>query len=543
MSHKNNNIYHLNKAVSEEKCDTCFFLDENKKKKNFLALKFSKPTSKTTYAIDMENCLGEGTFGKVYKSYQVKNNKVITCHEKLNKGYWIAKFIIRNERIENQLRGIYREHRLLSNYYKTETPVAIQYEGKNYYLLISEFIPGKDLYKGLNGNDIKNFTFEQKVELAWQLALSVNQIGNNTPSTGNAVIHKDIKLENIIFNKDQDGRIHAYVIDFGLGYEISGASKAQSSIYDTSCSGTLQYMPLELLDKTAGLKSDIYALAGVLLCIFGATNPFFDKRKARNEVENFRKCIGPQSFKTIRMEAVIRTSFNFQGLFQQSQLPQCTIKIRALVCYFFKRMASRQYNSRADNLEVLRFFTSLRLLCRAKTSQDKKTEIICLAKLCLLAQGAWYQNIFSNTLDKFSTSKTKSKNSLRYLSSIKTKGTFEQYAFGYLTSKIIVHLYKKKQLTRENIEVWTLTKIKQYIVKRKAKRDIWRWGYTKKQKIAAAQLLIDIFEDRKKIDALFAKKNKTLYDALGQGGLGKLACRPLMQLKKLRCKSRNNVKT
>lgn len=82
------------------------------------------------------------------------------------------------------------------------------------------------------------------------------------------VVHKDIKPSNVFLTKDDQGRLLAKVLDFGIAEIDDGTARATSEI----C-GTVEYMPREVLVEgcASSDRCDLYSLAAVAYeCLTGA---------------------------------------------------------------------------------------------------------------------------------------------------------------------------------------------------------------------------------------------------------------------------------
>lgn len=83
------------------------------------------------------------------------------------------------------------------------------------------------------------------------------------------IIHRDLKLENVLFESKAKTRIK--VVDFG----ISGMCKG--NIHEKNDAGTLRYMPPEVLQgkiTTASPSLDVWAIGVMLYCMMFQKFPF-----------------------------------------------------------------------------------------------------------------------------------------------------------------------------------------------------------------------------------------------------------------------------
>ncbi len=124
------------------------------------------------------------------------------------------------------------------------------FEENDEFYLVQEFVDGHDLTKEIK---TRHRLSEEKVIKLLQEILEVLSFVHE-----NNVIHRDIKLRNIMRRRD-DGKI--VLIDFGAVKEIKGLAKnQQGDVNSTLIIGTPGYMPDEQANGKPRLCSDIYAV-------------------------------------------------------------------------------------------------------------------------------------------------------------------------------------------------------------------------------------------------------------------------------------------
>ncbi|MGB7375873.1 MAG: protein kinase [Rivularia sp. (in: cyanobacteria)] len=124
------------------------------------------------------------------------------------------------------------------------------FEENDEFYLVQEFVDGHDLTKEIKQ---RHKLSEEKVIKLLQEILEVLSFVHE-----NNVIHRDIKLRNIMRRRD-DGKI--VLIDFGAVKEIKGLAKnQQGDVNSTLIIGTPGYMPDEQANGKPRLCSDIYAV-------------------------------------------------------------------------------------------------------------------------------------------------------------------------------------------------------------------------------------------------------------------------------------------
>ena len=181
----------------------------------------------------IEDCLGAGSFGKVFK-VRMKSNGELYAMKVINK-----KFLMKN----NQLRYAITECNVLKQvtspfiltlYYSFQT-------SENLYMII-DYCPGGDL----NFHIIQNLfeEYEARFYIA-ELILAIEHLHELN------IIYRDLKPENILISQDN----HIKLADFGLAKE--GVTDYQST------------------KSFVGKSADIYGIGAVLYEMMCGTPPFF----------------------------------------------------------------------------------------------------------------------------------------------------------------------------------------------------------------------------------------------------------------------------
>lgn len=305
------------------------------------------------YTFDTNNKLGEGLNGKVYKGQWINNKgQPITCAIKV-----INDLVTFNE----------KELEILQQHYHAE---------KHEQYILTNFIPGKSILtdKFVIHPQLAQLSFLQKINLINQIVLQLNQLHHDTISTGKAVVHGDIKGSNInVFIDPESGRSEAFLIDFGLAFQIEDDANL-TRIHPKKIYGNSLYFPIETLEQNFGIKTDLYMLVNVICLILGDDNPLRDRQKIINKP--FERANTPYAIDRIIIPEIVSD-----------------IYLKDLICQFLNRMQQNNYAQRPDSDEVLQFFTSLNILLKtyAKNPEDREGIHCHAAKLVLLAQGTWYK--------------------------------------------------------------------------------------------------------------------------------------------------------
>ena len=213
-------------------------------------LKYNKyPTTKINF-YKYGRLLGKGAFGKVNLSLHVLTGRLVAI-KSINK----AKLV--NER---QKRKIQIETTIMKTLSKSNNIVKIfeTYETKKHYCIVMEYICAGDLLsyikkRGKLTEQVAKFIFKQ-------IILTLQYIHNHN------IVHRDIKLDNILIDLDNNIKI----CDFG----VSKIIRNNESMIE-QC-GTPAYIAPEILLNRGyeGFGVDIWSAGVVLYAMLSGTVPF-----------------------------------------------------------------------------------------------------------------------------------------------------------------------------------------------------------------------------------------------------------------------------
>lgn len=213
--------------------------------------------------------LGAGSFGTVYKVQDVK-------------GGWIeALKILGVDRItgaeaENARKRFLREAQIMKRLGNESAHIVglSTYEedleaGLIYFLM--EFVEGKSLADALA--DQGPFSVQRTIELALQVcdALIAAHEGPE------AVVHRDLKLENLMLTKDRGGGEIVKVLDFGIAKLTH--KDADSRLTTVGTLGTPGYAaPEQLRAEDVDGRTDLFAFGVILYALLTGRDPWLGHR-------------------------------------------------------------------------------------------------------------------------------------------------------------------------------------------------------------------------------------------------------------------------
>ena len=225
---------------------------------NFILIKDNKDEIKT---------IGSGSFGKVYLSKNILDNKI-----------YAIKHMDKNKLIKllHSLKGIYHEIDIQSRIeHENIIKILYAYEDKESFDLVMEYAPNGNLFHYIRKNNGLNEL--QSFQLFIQVVNAVNFLHKND------LIHRDIKPENILlFNNEKDkNNFLVKLCDFGWCVKLDGETRK------TFC-GTTEYMSPELIEHRGYNKEiDVWSLGILLYEMIHGYSPFRPNKPKFNEKDVF----------------------------------------------------------------------------------------------------------------------------------------------------------------------------------------------------------------------------------------------------------------
>lgn len=236
-------------------------------------MKYSK-----IYDYEILKELGEGSFGKVYKAIRKSDGQVIALK--------IIDITPSNEHLIDVTQNEIETLKNLSN--PACNPFVICYYDSFYdsdqkqFLIEMELIDGKEMFDYvLDYHNTKPYSID-----TWYyyiLLIAKDLVNGIKYNNAKGIIHNDIKLENIMIEKDT---FLPKIIDYGLACNIQN-----SAVWNKYCKtngGTPGYIAPEYVNHGIRLpESDLWAL-GVLLFISATGTMPFNKSTFRQTLNSIR---------------------------------------------------------------------------------------------------------------------------------------------------------------------------------------------------------------------------------------------------------------
>ncbi|CAK9323345.1 unnamed protein product [Citrullus colocynthis] len=245
----------------------CFLFNKSRKDTSTSSSSFAKEflpqisyleLSKATHGFSMDNFIGSGSFGTVYKGV-LSNDGSIVAIKVLNLQQQGASQSFVDEC--NTLSNI--RHR---NLLKIITSCSsIDVHGNEFKALVFNFMSNGNLDSWLHptnqGNNQRRLSLIQRLNIAIDIAYGLDYLHNHCETP---IVHCDLKPSNILLDKDMT----AHVGDFGLARFMLERSSDQISFSQTmslALKGSIGYIPPEYgTGSRISIEGDIFSY-GILL--------------------------------------------------------------------------------------------------------------------------------------------------------------------------------------------------------------------------------------------------------------------------------------
>ena len=233
---------------------------------------------------NVKKFLGEGSFANVY---MVKHNflddframKIIK--QPLNSSS-SSKKVFHEVQIATQLR-----HENIISIYDAG---IISSSDKNMAYFVMEYVPGGDLLQYLNSfiNSNVSMSIESVLDIIRQILGGLNVLHSSNP----VIVHRDLKLNNILLSYNAHGEIIVKLSDFGFSKEVT------TNLSDVDVAGTRPYMAPECFKRITSTRSDIYAMGVIFYQLLTNRYPYDIDKFSLNDIlakKPWKKSLVPPS--------------------------------------------------------------------------------------------------------------------------------------------------------------------------------------------------------------------------------------------------------
>ncbi|KAJ1691755.1 hypothetical protein LUZ63_015910 [Rhynchospora breviuscula] len=239
---------------------------------------------RATNGFSMDNLIGRGAFGDVYKALMMYENVTTVAVKVLNLEQDGASRSFLSEC--KALKGI--RHRNLVKVLSVCS--SIDHQGNDFKALVFEFMPNGSLEAWLHPNSastnqpMRNLSLVQRISIAIDVAIALDYLHDHGIDP---IVHRDLKPSNVLLDDDMT----AHVGDFGLARFLGrhDTMLSQSMTISNELEGSVGYIPPEYgLGGQASEKGDVYSYGILILETFTGVSPtderFTDGSSLHNHV-------------------------------------------------------------------------------------------------------------------------------------------------------------------------------------------------------------------------------------------------------------------
>ena len=229
---------------------------------------------------EVKKFLGEGSFAEVYL---VKHNflddfRAMKIIKQPLSSTSDNKEIFQEVILATQL----RHENIISIY---DAGVISTKDNKNKAFFVMEYVPGGDLEQYLNSFIDSNISMSlyRVLDLMKQILEGLNVLHSSNPP----IVHRDLKLNNILLSYNACGEIVIKISDFGFAKSVT------TNISDVDVVGTRPYMAPECFKKVASTKTDIYAVGVIFYQLLTNNFPYAIDEFSLNEMIESKPWLNP----------------------------------------------------------------------------------------------------------------------------------------------------------------------------------------------------------------------------------------------------------
>ncbi|XP_028103649.1 probable LRR receptor-like serine/threonine-protein kinase At3g47570 [Camellia sinensis] len=246
-----------------------------------------KELLKETSGFSIENLIGSGNYGKVYKGMLSPNEtivaiKVLNLHQRgAAKSFMAECKVLRNARHRNLVKVLI-------------ACSSTDYDGNEFKALVFEFMPNGTLESWLHPRDdqtqLRKLNFLQRLNIAIDVAVAMHYLHNKCRTP---IVHCDLKLSNVLLDND----LTAHASDFGLArlFSISRRDITSGQFSSIGVKGTTGYAAVEYgLGEEVSTRGDTYSFRILLFKMLTGRRPTNELFKDDLNLHNFAKMALPR---------------------------------------------------------------------------------------------------------------------------------------------------------------------------------------------------------------------------------------------------------